>query len=139
LVIINVAGYVTMFKDFLAINKKSGWWVNDPYLLAIASNMGRVGNLYASHLANFCEKDQPGEDMRLNSFRAEVAKLLNNMKSPNMRRRLFKESVSIRSPIRTPASASQRATATPLRTPSAPPLSRQLGIQSLKVKKKLSK
>jgi hypothetical protein len=27
--IANVAGYVTMFKDFLAINKKSGWWVND--------------------------------------------------------------------------------------------------------------
>ncbi len=124
-----------MFKDFLAINKKSSWWVNDPYLLAIASNMGRVGNVYARHLENFCEKDQPGEDMRLNSFRAEVAKLLNKMKSPNIRIRLFKESVSIRTPIRTPASASQRATSTPLRTPSAPTLSRQFGIQSLKGKK----
>jgi hypothetical protein len=31
-----------MFKDFLAVNKKSGLWVNDPHLLAIATNMKKL-------------------------------------------------------------------------------------------------
>ncbi len=45
-----------MFKDFLAVNKKSGWWVNDPHLLAIATNLKRIENLYAKYLDNGCEK-----------------------------------------------------------------------------------
>jgi hypothetical protein len=78
-----------MLKDFLAVNKKSGWWVNDPHLLAISINMKRAEKLYASHLDNRCEQEQPGADMRLNSFRAELAKLLDNMNSANMRRLLL--------------------------------------------------
>ncbi len=35
-----------MFKDFLAINKRSGCRVNGPHLLAIATNMKRIENLY---------------------------------------------------------------------------------------------
>jgi hypothetical protein len=118
------AGYLNMFKDFLNVNKKSGWWVTDPHLLAIATNMKRIEILYAKHLDKGCEKERPGADMLLITFRAELDKLLVNMKSENMRRRLFKESISIRTPSRTPsrtpASVRQRATFTPLRTPSAP-------------------
>ena len=110
------AGYLNMFKDFLNVNKKSGWWVTDPHLLAIATNMKRIENLYAKHLDKGCEKERPGADMLLITFRAELDKLLVNMKSENMRRRLFKESISIRTPSRTPsrtpASVRQRATTT---------------------------
>jgi hypothetical protein len=86
--------------------------------------MKRIEILYAKHLDKGCEKERPGADMLLITFRAELDKLLVNMKSENMRRRLFKESISIRTPSRTPsrtpASVRQRATFTPLRTPSAP-------------------
>ena len=44
--IANVAGYLTMFKDFVTLNKKISWWISDPYFLA----MSRLGNLCASHL-----------------------------------------------------------------------------------------
>jgi hypothetical protein len=132
--IAHTAGYLMMFKDFLAVNKKSGWWVNDPHLLVIATNMKRIENLYAKHLDNGCEKERPGADM-LNSFHADLAKLLDNKNSASMRGRLFKESISIRTPSRTPswtpASVRQRATTPLLRTPSAPPLNCELGIQSL--------
>jgi hypothetical protein len=50
--------------------------------------MNRLGNLYEDHLKNGCEKKQPGADMRLSSFRAEVTTLLANLESLNMRRRL---------------------------------------------------
>jgi hypothetical protein len=75
------AGYLNMFKDFLNVNKKSGWWVTDPHLLAIATNMKRIEILYAKHLDKGCEKERPGADMLLITFRAELDKLLVNMKS----------------------------------------------------------
>jgi hypothetical protein len=138
-----LAGYLTMFQDFLKFNRKSGWWVTDPHLLAIATNMKGIENLYAKHLDKGCVMERPGADISLITFRAELEKLLVNLKSENMRRRFFKESISIRTPSRTPsrtpASVGQRATFTPLRTPSAPILNRVLGIQSLKGKKKVSK
>ncbi len=36
---VHTAGYLMMFKDFLAVNKKSGWRVIDPHLLVIATYM----------------------------------------------------------------------------------------------------
>jgi hypothetical protein len=86
----NVAGYVTLFKDFIRTNKKSGWWVSDPYFLAIASNLNRVGNLYANHLGHMCKKEQPAEDMSLNTYRTVLTKLLENLKSTNMRGKMYK-------------------------------------------------
>jgi hypothetical protein len=40
--IAHTAGYLMMFKNFLAVNKKSGWWVIDPHLLVIATNMKKL-------------------------------------------------------------------------------------------------
>ncbi len=79
--IANVAGYVTLFKDFIRTNKKSDWWVFDPYFLTIASNLNRVGNLYANHMGHTCKKEHPAEDMSLNTYRVELTKLLENLKS----------------------------------------------------------
>jgi hypothetical protein len=70
-----VAGYLMMLQDFLNVKRKSGWWVTDPHLLAIATNMKRIENLYAKHLDKGCEKERPGADMLLIPFCAELEKL----------------------------------------------------------------
>jgi hypothetical protein len=60
--IADVASYFTLFKDFRTLNKREGWWISDSYILAFAQNMKRIGNLFASHLQDSCEREQPRED-----------------------------------------------------------------------------
>jgi hypothetical protein len=102
--------------------------------------MSRLGNLCASHLQHSWDLKQPMEDMSLNTFRAELTKLHDNLQSPFMRRKLFKETLYVRTLSRTPQSDRQRTT-TPQRTPHAAvlPIRHLLGLQSIvRGKKKLS-
>ncbi len=57
--IANVASYFSLFKDLRTFNKREGRWIIDSYILAVAQNMKRIGNLFASHLQASCEKEQP--------------------------------------------------------------------------------
>jgi hypothetical protein len=103
--IANVASYFTLFKDFRTFNKREGWWISNSYILAVAQNMKRIANLFASHLQDLQKGAANGG---LNNLHGELEKLLNILQSENMKSKLLKENRSVRTPIRTPQTVHQR-------------------------------